>query len=128
MESEAIIVLVLGGAALLVSILSASFAVLSCRSPDRPIVIDRVTMAKSGNVETSLRLLIENTGNCPTRDVSLACEKADLGGMLAPGVQSQLARRRDLSSQFWRMAGPSCAPFACSLPKISQRGCRVHAW
>jgi hypothetical protein len=82
--------LVISGFALLVSILSVVFAVLSWREAHRPIVIARVTTAASGNVTTALRLLVENVGNRPARDIALTCEKALLDTVLDPNVQAEL--------------------------------------
>jgi hypothetical protein len=88
MEPQAVITLAISGTALLVSILSVSFAVLSWREAHRPIVIARVTTAKSGNVATALRLLVENTGNRPARDIAFKCEKATLDAVLDLGVRA----------------------------------------
>lgn len=83
------IALVISGMALLVSILSVCFAVFSWREAHRPIVIARVTTAKSGNVASALRLLVENTGNRPARDITLACEKGALDKVLDPKVRAR---------------------------------------
>jgi len=88
MEPQAVMTLVISVMALLVSILSVSFAVLSWREAHRPIVIARVTTAKSGNVATALRLLVENTGNRPARDIALTCEKAALETVLDSKVRA----------------------------------------
>lgn len=75
---------VISGVALLVSVLSTVFAVLSWREAHRPILIARVTTGVSGNVATTLLLLVENTGNRPARDIALICDKRALERALAP--------------------------------------------
>jgi hypothetical protein len=82
MEPQAVITLAISATALLVSIISVSFAVFSWREAHRPIVIARVTTAKSGNVATALLLLVENTGDRPARDIALTCEKGALEAVL----------------------------------------------
>jgi len=84
MEPQAIITLTISGIALLVSILSVSFAVFSWREAHRPIVIARVTTVESGDVATALQLLVENTGNRPARDISVTCEPIALDAVLWP--------------------------------------------
>jgi hypothetical protein len=89
MEPQALITLTISGIALLVSILSVSFAVFSWREAHRPIVIARVTSVASGNVATTLQLLVENTGNRPARDIALTCEEIALDAVLDPKVRAQ---------------------------------------
>lgn len=88
MEPHVVISLAISAIALLVSILSVSFAVFSWREAHRPIIIARVTTAKSGNVATPLRLLVENTGNRPARDISLTCKSDALDQVLDPQIRA----------------------------------------
>ena len=60
--------------ALVISIISTGFAVLSWRQSNRPLITARISVA-GGNVAAALSIIVENTGNRPARDIRLSARE-----------------------------------------------------
>lgn len=80
-ESQMVLAAASSGA-LLISIASFIFAVLSWRESHRPIVVARISTERGGNVASPVELVIENTGNRPAINVSLEASPEDLDRVL----------------------------------------------
>ncbi len=82
---ESIITATASAGALIISIASFIFAVLSWRESHRPIVTARISSDLGGNVATPAELVIENTGNRPAVNVRLSVDHQQLDSALAVG-------------------------------------------
>jgi hypothetical protein len=68
----------LGGAALVVSLLSLAFAIRAHNTVHRPLVTARITSHRGGNLAIALNILVENTGNRPAFDVLVRASRDDV--------------------------------------------------
>ncbi|HEX8887699.1 MAG TPA: hypothetical protein VF779_00885 [Pyrinomonadaceae bacterium] len=72
--------------ALIVSVLSFYFSIKSWRESNRPIITARVVNESGGNSMAALKLLVQNTGNRPAKNVALSVETIDLATALVPTI------------------------------------------
>jgi hypothetical protein len=82
-ESQIVLAAASSGA-LLISIVSFIFAVLSWRESHRPIVVARISTERGRNVASPIELVVENTGNRPAINVVLEADAEDLDRVLNP--------------------------------------------
>lgn len=82
-ESQVVLAAASSGA-LLISIVSFVFAVLSWRESHRPIVVARISTERGGNVASPIELVVENTGNRPAINVVLEADAEELDKVLDP--------------------------------------------
>lgn len=78
--------------AVVISIASFVFAVLSWRESHRPIVTARITTEKGGNVGSPIELLVENTGNRPAINIRLSVDRAELDKALSADLNDALRK------------------------------------
>lgn len=73
----------MSGVALVISISSFFFAVLSWRETHRPIVTALIRCPHSGNMGSGLEIVVSNSGNRPAQDIKLSAHKLELDKALS---------------------------------------------
>lgn len=102
---------------LVISGLSFLFAIYAWRQVNRPLITARITTSASGNLGTTLNILLENTGNRPAKEIFFIVDKtvvenASLIGIVPPDAErcfysdisiSILANGRSIKNAFWHL-------------------------
>lgn len=109
--------LIVSGISALIAISSLAFAVKSWHRTNRPIISVRITTVKGGNVNITLNIVVENTGNRPAKEITLVADKAAV-----------LAALKDISSQEIPLDAQHCFFAGKTIPVLANGKSATNAF